>query len=97
MAGRPIGSSPRVRGILSGGVGGRAEHRFIPAGAGNTRPSGVQAVYESGSSPRVRGIRDLVGIVGGFGRFIPAGAGNTAGGAARPAGNTVHPRGCGEY
>ena len=77
----------------------RAGHRFIPAGAGNTR----QGTPETEPCPLVhpRGC-------GEYGRsrnrlnfserFIPAGAGNTPL-AGRPDGYqlSVHPRGCGEY
>ncbi len=50
----------------------------------------------SGSSPRVRGTRDLRGLLSGDLRFIPACAGNAACAGSIPAGETVHPRVCGE-
>ncbi len=46
------GSSPRARGTRGGPAGGGARARFIPAGAGNTRPStpprGPWAVHPRG-------------------------------------------------
>ena len=51
----------------------------------------------SGLSPQARGTpRPYSQSIGGD-RFIPAGAGNTGRTIARPPGNTVYPRRCGEH
>ena len=52
--------------------------RFIPAPAGNTSPSLINAHAHCGSSPRLRGTRLASDIAGHHRRFIPAPAGNTA-------------------
>ncbi len=52
---------------------------------------------ESGSSPRVRGTRGCAAFSRHEPRFIPARAGNTRTAAVRFAGNSVHPRACGEH
>ena len=52
---------------------------------------------QDGSSPRVRGIRLRLTRPDIERRFIPAGAGNTSRILTWQAGQSVHPRGCGEY
>ena len=68
-----------------------------PRLCGEHLPEAVARVAGTGSSPPVRGTRegdDLRGLVE---RFIPACAGNTASSKRQTAGNTVHPRLCGEH
>ena len=64
MMGR-FGSSPRVRGTLSGGSGGSTPTRFIPACAGNTRALSLSSVSRS-VHPRVCGEHCAVPARNGF-------------------------------
>ncbi len=92
-----IGLSPLARGTLTNNRDKPWSNRFIPAGAGNTRPyltlSNVQSVY-----PRWRGEHANAPALGEeWQRFIPAGAGNTMWYAILYTSFSVYPRWRGEH
>ncbi len=90
------GSSPRARGTgLITALGGSKE-RFIPAGAGNSRPHLRQRRFCT-VHPRGRGEQLYSGSAGRqTARFIPAGAGNSPMAMDKAQSLPVHPRGRGE-
>ena len=94
---REVGSSPHARGTPEHRGCERAQRRFIPACAGNTKVGGVRSPKSSGSSPHARGTRLQDQGDDRVGRFIPACAGNTSIGSAQPLGFSVHPRMRGEH
>ena len=96
MAGRGMGSSPRVRGKLLVGEVCSGLRRLIPACAGKTWGRHRELPPRPGSSPRVRGkpVMDVVQRLAC--RLIPACAGKTTGSRRRGCGNWAHPRVCGE-
>ena len=98
VAARVCAVHPRWRGEHVVAVACVVDHdRFIPAGAGNTRPS-MSRTYRPSVHPRWRGehesFRDRVGREY---RFIPAGAGNTKLRAKGQKVKPVHPRWRGEH
>ncbi len=92
-----VGSSPRARGTPGPPSARQKFTRFIPAGAGNTRPARSSSIICCGSSPRARGTRDGLAKISFGSRFIPAGAGNTAWPGQAVHRSAVHPRGRGEH
>ncbi len=71
------GLSPLARGTLQTTNRPGNSHRFIPAGAGNTRIA-LHYLSDNPVYPRWRGEHAvLLASAGGGDRFIPAGAGNT--------------------
>ena len=91
-----LGSSPRVRGTLFDLRPGGLRPRFIPACAGNSRPSPTTAATPT-VHPRVCG--ELFGNavhLQHHARFIPACAGNSPWRRHRRRPVPVHPRVCGE-
>ena len=71
------GSSPRVRGLLAGGVDDSHAVGIIPARAGFTSDGRQTEVNGGGSSPRVRGLLPVTTGFRGLLRIIPARAGFT--------------------
>ncbi len=91
------GSSPRVRGTRHPGGAVPRQPRFIPACAGNTRPSSGRWSTAS-VHPRVCGEHVVSAHAMQFApRFIPACAGNTPTPPNRARSAPVHPRVCGEH
>ena len=91
------GSSPLARGTLDAAGGRQLRCRFIPAGAGNTRPRCPSHRLRS-VHPRWRGEHLDVAVGTDVGpRFIPAGAGNTSPCRCPRRSRTVHPRWRGEH
>ena len=90
------GSSPRVRGTRTEGIGWDCEPAVHPRVCGELRRYVAAPRNSHGSSPRVRGTRRAASARRGVLRFIPACAGNSAASAWRGSGRPVHPRVCGE-
>ena len=90
------GSSPLARGTVGQAVHPVYQHRFIPAGAGNS-PAQCAHASEWSVHPRWRGEQahvDRAALI--RLRFIPAGAGNRSQLQAAPSVCPVHPRWRGE-
>ena len=90
------GSSPRVRGTPRLLADDQADHRFIPACAGNSEHRLDVLPGRAGSSPRVRGTLDVQPEGPDRRRFIPACAGNSWNRITSATALPVHPRVCGE-
>ena len=93
----PVGSSPRVWGILNREFQEQIVARFIPTRVGNTMPWIVVLESRPGSSPRVWGILKQAKGLKRHGRFIPTRVGNTVKKVPDTSWATVHPHACGEY
>ena len=91
------GSSPRMRGTHTGDHQRCNTRRFIPAHAGNTRPSVGNGnripVHPRACGEHVKGNHHFSNWL----RFIPAHAGNTPSGFSSGSHPAVHPRACGEH
>ncbi len=72
------------------------DSRFIPAGAGNSRPLRNSRPDPNGLSPLARGTLNIINYNRQGARFIPAGAGNSACSASPLASAAVYPRWRGE-
>ena len=72
-----LGSSPRMRGALFWTGPGTQERRIIPADAGSTRLTTLEAIVKQGSSPRMRGAHARDNSRHYVRRIIPADAGST--------------------
>jgi len=92
-----VGSSPRARGTRIDEHHDLRVVRFIPAGAGNTRPAAGStprtAVHPRGRGEHIFSAERPPKTI----RFIPAGAGNTDRMGIATILQTVHPRGRGEH
>ncbi len=91
------GSSPLARGTQAQDLFLITQHRFIPAGAGNTHPAGATSRPLAGSSPLARGTPPPRLSARHPARFIPAGAGNTTSETPVTSTWSVHPRWRGEH
>ena len=91
------GLSPLARGTLQTTNRPGNSHRFIPAGAGNTRIA-LHYLSDNPVYPRWRGEHAvLLASAGGGDRFIPAGAGNTCSQNSILVLSSVYPRWRGEH
>ena len=93
---RLMGSSPRVRGKLTGFWVFPFSQGLIPACAGKTPPFLNSSSTHCGSSPRVRGKLGDVSKLDESSGLIPACAGKTRPQKSTPTAPPAHPRVCGE-